>query len=172
MGHRSVLEAGEILFRQGELFSAIHLVVSGCLKLRETNAEGRERIVALRAAGEILGVEAWALGIHPHTAETITPVQLCQLQRPDAARVATRGAILEPLLRKTALQLDRSSDVWQCQPAVAKVARFLEQFNSRVGALPGRHLTRAEIGSLLGLAEETVVRAMTRLRDRGASSLR
>ena len=58
-----------MLFRQGERFSAAHIVVSGYLKLYETDEGGSGRIVALRLPGELVGMEGWARGNYPHGAE-------------------------------------------------------------------------------------------------------
>lgn len=159
-----MLEAGETLFLQGERFTAMQVLVSGSVKLREASQDGQQRVVALRMPGDILGIEAWASGTHPYSAETITAVQLCQLHLPEQGRGSGRGVLLERLLRKTAIQLKRSTDLWQDLPALEKVSAFLQHFNAHAGPLPRRHLTRAEIGSLLGLAPETVVRALARLR--------
>ena len=165
---RVTLSRGERLFRQGDAFDGVYIVASGCLKLRETSADGAERIVALRTPGEIVGLEGWASGRHPHAALAATDAMLCRLFMP-ARGGATSVDLLERVLAKAAVQLERASRPWAGKPALERVALFVEDLAERLGdqrlargaaPLP---MTRAEIGSYLGLAEETVVRALAKL---------
>src|SRR5687768_14160694 len=66
--HRSAVRRRTSLFSQGEWFKALYVVVSGCLKLQEVSPDGAERIVAFRVAGEMVGLEGWSRGQHPHSA--------------------------------------------------------------------------------------------------------
>jgi len=184
---RVVLEPGEPLFRQGERFDGVFVVTAGCIKLRETNSCGGEHIAALRTPGEIVGLEGWAQGRHPHAAIAATEARLCRLTMPPRGG-AVSVDLLERLLSKTAIQLERASRPWAGGPAVERVAAFVEDLAERLDderlalAAARLPLTRAEIGSYLGLAEETVVRALAKLarvspgrraaRDLGASTPR
>lgn len=161
---RAILDKGTRLFEQGERFTAIHILVSGCVKLFETNEEGAERLVAIRLPGELLGAEGWAHGRHPYTAVAAVRTKVCRLQWPQVKACAPSNALLEQLLRKTAAQLMQTTHVWTNLPAVERVAAFLNHFAQHPQLSTKLPLTRAEIGSLLGLAEETVVRAIARLR--------
>ncbi len=159
------LARGTRLFHQGDRFAAVFVVVEGCVKLIETNTDGSERLVALCLPGEMVGIEGWAHGRYPYTAVAAGPARLCELHWPQVKPAALPAALLERLLRKTAAQLDCSKRVWLNLPAVERVSAFLKRFAECTGSqeLP---LTRSEIGSLLGLAEETVVRAIRTLRER------
>jgi CRP/FNR family transcriptional regulator len=157
------------LFHQGERASAIFLVVGGCLILRETLRDGTGRVTGFRLAGEIAGIEGWGRGTHGHTAEAATPTYVCRLSRSSRVAELSGGWLLERLLLKCASQLDRAARPWARLPAVERVAAFIEDYAERVqvkGAA-GAHftlpMTRADIGSYLGLAEETVVRALGEL---------
>lgn len=163
---RDVLEKGTVLFRQGERFSAAHIVVSGCLKLCETNESGNERVMAIRLPGELVGMEGWARGHYPYSAIAAAPTKLCELQWPHARECQHSPALLQVLLQRTAIQLDRSTRIWMNLPAIERVAAFLDHFLQHAQPPIELPLTRAEIGSMLGLAEETVVRAMAQLRAR------
>lgn len=152
------------LFQQGERFGAVHIVVSGCMKLWETDETGDERIVAVRLPGELVGMEGWARGRYPYGAEAAVPVKVCQLQWPHMKDCTSSPILLERLLHKTTRQLEQSTRIWMNLPATERVAAFLSHFAQHAGLPFDLPLTRAEIGSLLGLAEETVVRAMRKLR--------
>lgn len=145
------------------------LVVGGCLILRTSLPDGTARVTGFRLAGEIAGIEGWGRGAHGHTAEAAGPTYVCRLSRPSRGADPNGGRLLERLLLKCARQLDRAASPWASLPAVERVAAFVEDFAERVqvkGAA-GAHftlpMTRADIGSYLGLAEETVVRALGQL---------
>lgn len=54
-GTKKKLARGNYLFRQGELTSTVYLIKSGKLKLIQTYENGRERILDICSAGEVLG---------------------------------------------------------------------------------------------------------------------
>lgn len=174
---RMALAPGEVLFRQGDAFDGVFMIASGCLKLRETSSYGGERIAAIRTPGEIVGLEGWAEGRHPHAAIAATEARLCRLKMPPRGRSVSVD-LLERLLCKAAVQLERASRPWTGGAAAERVAAFVEDLAERLGDERLAHgaaplpLTRAEIGSYLGLAEETVVRALAKLRRVPARSSR
>lgn len=165
------LAKGGFLLRQGEPFNAVYIVVRGCLSLRETMSDGGERIVGFRVPGELVGIEGWARDHYTYTATAAETVMACRLAWPCASvKSVGSNVLLQRLLAKTAAQLDQSSQLWPGLPALERVAAFVDDFTRRARALgfSGERITlpmtRAELGSYLGLAEETVVRAMTQLR--------
>lgn len=161
---------GSRLIRQGEQSRSVYLVVAGCLILRETATAGAvERTVGFRLPGELAGLEGWASSVQSFTAIATGTTSVCRLSVTPANQ-ACSGALLERLLIKCTVQFERSAKSWRRLPAQERVAAFLEDFaqRSRVkGSVTPLKLpmTRADIGSYLGLAEETVVRALTRLRS-------
>ncbi len=168
----SQLEDGVTLFHAGERASAVYMVVSGCLMLRESNMHGTERVVGFRLPGELVGMDSWIRGEYSYSARAAGMVGICHLHLPRAGSGSTARPLLERLLRKCALQMERNAPPWPGLPAIERVAKFIEDFAARARVngsasspvkLP---MTRADIGSYLGLAEETVVRALTQLRKR------
>lgn len=163
------LEPGAVLFRQGEPFAAVYIVVRGSVRLCDTSGEGIDRVVDFRLPGELVGLEGLGSARYPHTAQAIDEVAVCRLKWPRAERTAASACFLEQVLLKSATQLERATRPWAGLPATERVARFLEDLAERLGT-PGAPLdqftlpmTRADIGSRLGLAEETVVRALAQL---------
>jgi CRP/FNR family transcriptional regulator len=165
------LRAGARLLTQGEPFGAVYLLVMGCLCLRETLPDGTERIVGFRVPGELVGLDGWVRGRYTYTAEAAEVTAVCRLAWPGAPGTAdASNGLLRRLLAKTAEQLDRCTPPWPGLPAVERVAAFVEDFARRARARGGASdrvnlpMTRAQLGSYLGLAEETVVRALAQLR--------
>jgi CRP/FNR family transcriptional regulator len=163
------LEKGAMLFQQGDAFAGIYVVLSGCLCLSETSPDGSEHIVGFSLAGDIVGLESWVCGRCTYTATAAQSTTLCRLKWSNGSNASASQELLQRLLAKAASQLDRAKRSWASFPAVERVAAFVEDFTRRAGG--GAHsdqsklpITRAQIGSYLGLAEETVVRALAQLR--------
>ncbi|MHB1871141.1 MAG: Crp/Fnr family transcriptional regulator [Steroidobacteraceae bacterium] len=161
------LERGTRLIEQGEA-PGLYIVSSGCLVLRVNQSDGSQRVVGLRLPGELVGLESYAHGQQMYTAQAASPSTVCRLHLPALGTGPAHGALLERLLLKSAAQPDRASAPWAGLPAVERVAAFIENYSQRAH-LPAREdpfklpLTRADIGSYLGLAPETVVRALGHL---------
>ncbi len=164
------LERGALLLKQGERASAVYVVVSGCLILRETLEDGTQRVVGLRLPGELLGMETYARGAHAYTAQAASETTVCRIQLPPAGSGRANVALLERLLLKYAVQPERAAAPWAGLPAAERVAAFIENYAQRAQVGRGTDglfslpMTRADIGSYLGLAPETVVRALGQLR--------
>ena len=159
------LEVGRILFREGEPFRAPHVVTSGCVILTEMQDDGMERIVAVRVPGEILGIENLHCRTQLYGAQTVASTTLCRLRWGATGLAGRSAALLRSLVSMGSMQLERASRPWPGLPSVERVRLFLQDFRRRTAQpMP---LTRAQIGQYLGLAEETVVRAMAELRRSG-----
>jgi CRP/FNR family transcriptional regulator len=159
-------EPGDLVFDQGDEFAAIYLVTGGCVKLCESREDGLDRVLGFRVAGEVLGLEGLVRGNHGYRAEAIEPTTVCRLQWSFVDGASPPPLVVQRLLLKAVNQFEGSLKPWGSLPATEQVASFLKDFatrSQRDESLP-LPMTRAEIGSYLGLAEETVVRAMGRLR--------
>jgi CRP/FNR family transcriptional regulator len=158
------------LLTQGEPFGGVYLLVMGCLCLRETLPDGTERVLGFRVPGELVGLEGWVQGRYTYTAEAAEATVVCRLAWPSTSGTAGGSSgLLRRLLVKTAEQLAHSTPPWPGLPAVERVAAFVEDFvrRARAGGSASERvnlpMTRAQLGSYLGLAEETVVRALAQL---------
>jgi CRP/FNR family transcriptional regulator, anaerobic regulatory protein len=159
-----LLDTDTELFRQGSPFEAPYIVTSGCMALVELLPDGRERILGFRVPGEMVGLESWNCGIHEYSARAITQTTVCRL-RWNAGSVTRNATLLQTLLAKSTSAAGRLQTPWPGLSASERVNRFIEDFRGRTDQpLP---MTRAQIGSYLGMAEETVVRAMKALGLRG-----
>jgi len=170
---RQLLRRGSLLTRQGEKFEAIYLLVDGCMSLREIAVDGTERIAAFRTPGELIGIEGLSGGLYRYTAEPLTAVAVCRLKRLNLCKAESgEGSLAKHLLEKTVALLQESSFLWAGRSAADRVAAFLSDFAKRMGQTPERlklPMTRAQLGSYLGLSEETVVRALKQLRPQAPS---
>lgn len=159
-------EPGELLFDQGDEFAAVYLVTGGCVKLSEAREDGLDRVLGFRVTGEVVGLEGLVQGRHGYRAQALEATTVCRLRWSVADGTTPPPRVIQRLLLKAVNQFEGGLKPWGALPAAEQVATFLKDFATRSQRDESQPLpmTRAEIGSYLGLAEETVVRAMGRLR--------
>ena len=166
------------LFLAGQDRGALYYVHAGCLKTRVISADGRERVTGFPMRGDILGLEALDLGTYACDAIALDVGEAWELpcrhldDAPQAMQAYLTRCLARELRRDWSWMLDLST-----LSADARVARFLSDLSERLAALGySAHqvllrMTRAEIGSFLGLTLETVTRALGRLQARGLVSV-
>ena len=171
--NRRMLRADGFVHRSGERFTHLYVVNSGCYKIVTLSPDGREQIVSLKFRGDWLGFDGIAEGRHDCDAIAmdigeVWAISYADLLKAGAIRPLLMGQLHEAMSRE--ISRDRNSLMSVCTlPADARVADFLRNW---AGALARRglrtdqitmRLTRAEIGSYLGVTLETVSRALSRL---------
>ena len=80
-------EPQEIVFRQGDASDWLYIVRAGQLKLSVAGADGREQIMRIAVAGQLIGYDTIDDLHHPYTATALTPVRLCGIRHRDLLRV-------------------------------------------------------------------------------------
>lgn len=163
------IAAGHTLVAQGATCSDLYIVVRGCCKITHSHSDGCERVVAFALPGDIVGLEALPTRRYPYRVETLEETVVCRIKWPSEQSLPP-NALLQ-LLDKAGRQLARTSAGPRVlSSSYQRVAQFLLDFSQRRSGADGNvelrnlPMTRADIGSFLGLAEETVVRAMKKLR--------
>lgn len=174
------LPAGTSLFRSGDCARVVYAITDGITKLTTCYEGERDVLVALRASGDFVGLEATILRkSHECTAETVTR---CRVQ-PISARMLEHWVTTEPefadqVLKRVAeylrVYIDRSRQ-FGTHDMVLRLRHVLVTF-ARVGSTRGRdgslHLT-SELGSRTLLAQamcverETASRLLHQLCDIG-----
>ncbi len=144
------------------------LVRSGALKLVRLNRDGTETIIDFRGRGELVA-SARAISRGPMMQITaLTEATVCRLLPPDHANSVALAQYWRLVAEASCQQWERALEPWSSLPAVERVAHFLAAWSQR--AEHEQHdgsfdlpMTRAELGSRLGLTEETVCRALRKL---------
>lgn len=159
---------GQTLVAQGATCSDLYVVVKGCCKITDSHHDGSERVVAFALPGDVIGLEALPTRRYPYRVEALEETVVCRI-RCSSEQPPPPDALLH-LLSKAGRQLASSnSGPRALATSHQRVAQFLLDFSLRRGTDGGADLlnlpmTRADIGSFLGLAEETVVRAIKKLK--------
>ncbi len=183
-----VYARGQILFQAGNRPIGIHSIQKGLVKLYRVGSTGKEQIIRLAVAGDLLGYRP-LLADKPHDiyAQAVTDVRVCCIPA-DSIRFLLRGT--PPMMRNMAKIMagemasieDRLVQRSQ-QKAEDRLISFLLRCAEGVRApqapSAGPHttegvrshgnghveipLSRQEIADFIGAAPETVIRALGRL---------
>jgi CRP-like cAMP-binding protein len=172
------LAKGDVLFTEGEPGEKLFLIESGKIKLGHTAPDGRESLIAVLGAGEMLGeLSLFDPGPRTATAVAVTQTKVLAMGheallpwlvgRPDLA-VSLLAALARRLRRTNEAMADLVfSDV---PGRVAKAlldlgAKFGE--DSAEGLLVHHELTQEELAQLVGASRETVNKALADFSQRG-----
>lgn len=180
-GPRKVL-AGQVLYGQGERFQFIYSVRCGTLKSTLTLSDGRTQVSGFHMAGEVIALDAVAAGTHGTTASALEDAHVCAIAY---APLIESSALDVPLQRR--MHRLMSQDIARGQRlaillgsfnAQERIAAFLLDLSQRFAAHGysaqefSLRMTRAEIGSYLGLALETVSRTFGAFQEQGLIEVR
>ncbi|QOR38655.1 helix-turn-helix domain-containing protein [Billgrantia diversa] len=170
------LEKREVLCVQEAPFDSLYAVRTGCLK-QETAVEGAENLLtALWLPGDIIGCDAIGLGRYPGTVSALETATLCKLPFDQFEALTQRMPRLRRHLQRSisrAMHEERLSlHQLLCRTAEARLAYFLlavsacfhrRGYSSSHFRLP---MSRNDIGSYLGLTQETVGRTLAAYQNR------
>jgi CRP/FNR family transcriptional regulator len=174
--NRTRFEDGEVLFMQGQPSTNLYALADGMVKICTHSSDGHEQIVGLSSPNNLLvGLQSMSEERYAYTAIAATAVTACRINhRALLAKVVDQGDVAMRLIKAFNAQLAHSRalmEVMGHHGAASKIASFIllmtpksEQGNCEF-SMP---FSRVEMASLLGLSEETVCRAMARMRRDGA----
>lgn len=167
--------AGEELLADAQPITSYGNVLRGVVKLTKVLEDGRQQVVGLQFAPDLLG-RLFASESRV-TAEAASDVELCTIPKGALEQMVRDNPALERRVTLQALrELDEARD-WMVtlgrKTAAEKVASFLFLIASHID--PAREettifdlpLSRADIGDFLGLTIETVSRQMSKLKADG-----
>lgn len=168
------------LFRPGDAFRCFHLVRHGTFKTVVIAREGREQVTGFQIAGELLGMDALASGTHASGAVALEDCEVLAIAYgPGTLGIAGMEEVVPRLLSREIVREHKlMALLGSGMDADQRLASFLLNLARRMEARgysgSGFHLrmTRAEIGSYLGLKLETVSRAFSSLQQRGLLHVR
>lgn len=174
---RHSLNRGDMLYRDGEPFTALYVVRAGALKTYVQDAAGEVQILGFHLPGEIIGFDALATDFHISHAEALERSSICELPFARLQQVtrdvpALQRQLLRVISREVVSEHAHLTTMGK-QQAQERLAGFLHSMADRYARLrrDGMSLTlpmsRADIANYLGLVVETVSRGFTRLEDMG-----
>jgi CRP/FNR family transcriptional regulator, anaerobic regulatory protein len=169
-GRRSV-RSGQTLYREGDRFEFIYAVRSGTFKSGLTLADGREQVSGFHMAGELMGLDGVANGVHASSATALEDTEICAIPYAHLTELAAQSTGLQFVVtRLMSREIVREHSLMMLlgsMNAEERLAAFLLNLSQRLKArgysASEFHLrmSRAEIGSYLGMKLETVSRAFS-----------
>lgn len=168
-GRRKV-KAGRTLYCEGERFQFIYAVRSGTFKSSLTLADGREQVSAFHMAGELMGLDGVAQGKHASSATALEDTEVCAIPYAHLTELAEGNFGTHVVSRLMSREIVREHSLMMLlgsMNAEERLAAFLLNLSQRLKArgysASEFHLrmSRAEIGSYLGMTLETVSRTFS-----------
>lgn len=168
--------ANQMILLENDWGGSVYFVLSGWLKIRTYNADGREITLNIVGRGEIVG-EMAALEQAPRSTDvlSLTPVTIANIPAEDFVRLLSTeplaGMRLAQLMARRLRQVNRRLRLRESNSAsrVADTLLFLVEGqgkNSEKGVeIP--NLPHRELSSMSGLARETVTRVLTKMEAAG-----
>ena len=181
VGTRRSVKRGDALFRAGDRFKSLYVVCTGSLKSTVAALDGREQVTGFYTAGELVGWDGIHTGRHSFDMLALVDVDVrvlpyAQLQSaagsPPTLRTHLHKMMSREIVRDHQMMLLLGS-----MRADERLAAFLLNLaqslrtERRADGKFALSMTRAEIGSFLGLKLETVSRAFSRLARDGLIEL-
>lgn len=174
---RRRVRAGQVVYREGDRFEFMYAVRSGTLKTSLMLADGREQVSGFYMAGELMGLDALADGAHASTATAMEDAEVCSIPYVHLSEVAVASAGMQHLVaRMMSREIVREQSLMLLlggMNAEQRLSAFLldqsRRLNSRGYSPSEFHLrmSRAEIGSYLGVTLETVSRTFSAFHRQG-----
>ncbi len=175
------LRRGALLFRAGETVDSIYALRSGALKCWRITPEGNEHITGFSLPGDVVGLESLFHGVHAQSAIALDTSLICRIplaryEKLAAQMPAMHSKLLHVVSRELHDTQDRLADA-RHTGAPASLAGFLLSLSRRQAqrglradafVLP---MSRGDIANYLGLTQETVSRALTRIQSQGLVKL-
>ncbi len=167
------LKKGDYLYHQGDEFKAIYAIRAGSFKSFKTAWDGAEQVTGLYLPGEIVGMDGISSNQHNSSAIALETGSVCEIPFTQLEALSSKIPSLQGrffrLMGKEIANDQKMLTLLSSNSAEERVAALLLSISSRQHR---RHLspnqfrlpmTRAEIGSYLGITLETVSRIFSRL---------
>ena len=174
---RKRVKRGEALFRVGDSFEAVYAVRLGFLKSIVLSSDGREQVTNFFMAGDMVGVDGIASGVHSCDVIALEDTEVCMIPWETLEDTATSmhamGSHFMKLLSREIVRQHGVMLLLGSMHAEERLAAFLLSLSQRYEqrgysrAEFVLRMTRAEIGSYLGLKLETVSRVLSRFSHDG-----
>jgi CRP/FNR family transcriptional regulator len=174
---RRKVAAGQALYEQGDRFQFIYAVRMGTFKSSLTLADGREQVSGFYMAGELMGLDGIASGAHASSSIALEDTEVCAIPYAHLNELATQSSALQMVVaRLMSREIVREHSLMMLlgsMNAEERLAAFLLNLSQRLkarGYSPSEfhlRMSRAEIGSYLGMKLETVSRTFSAFQLQG-----
>lgn len=172
---------GQPLFRAGDRFEHIYAIRGGTVKTSVQTPDGRTQITGFHIAGDLLGLSAFDSGRYSCEARALETTSVCKVEARRLEELAQGNPSIQyQLLKIMSGHIRRDEDLILLlgkRSAEERLAEYLLDLSKRFAARnfsPTQFrlsMSRGDIGSYLGIAEETVSRILSRFQSAGLIAL-
>lgn len=165
------IQQGATLYRAGDPFGPIYAIRSGTFKTVLLDANGSYQVLGFPMASEVLGLDGVGAQHYRTEAIALEDSEVAIVPFPRLAHIgAEAGTVQQFVYRLLSRQLVRDhQQMWLLGAlgAESRVAAFLLLLGERYASLGysntrfNLRMTRLDLGSFLGLTQETVSRALS-----------
>jgi CRP/FNR family transcriptional regulator len=169
--------AGQTLYRECDRFQFIYAVRAGTLKSSLMLVDGREQVSGFHIAGELVGLDGVAQGRHASTTTALEDTEICAIPYAHLTNLAAGASsmhhVISRLMSREILREGSLMMLLGSMNADERLAAFLLNLSQRYAARGYSErefhlrMSRAEIGSYLGMKLETVSRTFSALQQEG-----
>jgi CRP/FNR family transcriptional regulator, cyclic AMP receptor protein len=184
LGHPKRFRKGARIIVQGDRSDIVFLTLSGLTKVTLDTPDGREIVLSVLGAGDLLGEFEVIEGMPQRAAGNVAvlPVE-CRVIPGDEfmAALETHPQMLLAMVRVILSRLhaaDRRREASASMGVSRSLASFLVELVDRYGTPDGSvidisiHLTQEELASLISTSRDSAVRGLSTLRTRGLIATR
>jgi CRP/FNR family transcriptional regulator len=172
-----LIRTGEHLYRSGDESLSLYAVRSGFIKTSTVTDDGREQVTGFHMLGEVIGLDMIGGGIHANDAVALEDSNVCEISLSSLEKLSHEiPALQRRLYNMIGARFRHEREallLLGTMRAEDRVASFLLNIGQRYevrGFSPQRfvlRMSRAEIGSYLGLRLETVSRLFSKFQAEG-----
>ncbi len=173
----------EVIFLAGDPCKGLYIIRTGRVKLVRSSSSGKEQILKILEAGDLLGFEVFYNGLsYTNTAVVMDDAELCYIGKDNFFKILEADpAVARQLIISMGMELklayERIGDLGLFN-AKEKLAHLLYTLASEYGVKEDGgvrlHLTlsRLEIAELLGITQETSIRLLKTFKEEGLIEIR
>ena len=161
------------VYSQGENFTSLYVVRSGCVKKYQIDSDGNEQVIGFSLPGELLGIDAIGTGQYMSSAEALDTASFCQLNYTRFEVLCEKiPGLIKHILKMAGRELVAEHEIHKAisQKSIdERVAVFFTSLSTRLSLLgySGNEfnlpMSRHEIANFLGMQPETFSRSLKKL---------
>lgn len=163
--------AGQPLVRMGETATSLYTLRSGMVKLVRNTGDGRQRIVRVQRAGDVVGLEALMGPAYESDVIALSAVKVCRLPLQVVQRLMRETPRLHQRLLEQWHRSLQEADDWLADlnfgNARQRVAGLVLKMRSGADASVVTLFSREDMGAMLDLKLETVSRTLSAFEREG-----
>ena len=182
VNQRRPIKRGGYLYRAGSELQSLYAIRTGFMKSCVLHDDGREQVAGFHMMGDLMGLDAIGTGRHICDAVALEDSEVCDIPFAALERLSRDiPSLQQHFHRLMSREIVRDYGVMLLlgsMRAEERLAAFLLNLSQRFAARGfspeefNLRMTRAEMGSYLGIKLETISRALSRLHHDGMIEVR